>query len=105
MEFHIAGIVYSIVKPHSVEIQDKRVVEVPGQISVVEDRSDRTRTVEFSTRDEQKFKVISSIHQGDHVTIDGEIFENEQHLLFIRVDGSGGTRGNPTVSPESTVSR
>lgn len=103
-EFHVSGVVYSIVEPHSVVVQHKRVVG-PGQISVIEDRIERIRTVEFSTADEQRFSEIRSIHPGDHVTIDGVIMGKEHMFFTIRVDSSGGARDEPADSPEPPVNR
>jgi len=90
-EFHISGIVYSIDTPRS--------IEVPGRISVIEDRTFRIRTVEFSAADEQRWDAISSIRPRDHVRIDGAIMGNEREFFSIIIDGSGGARGNPTAKP------
>jgi hypothetical protein len=96
-EFHVTGVVYSIVYPYSVAGD-------LGQICVIEDQSGRRRTVKFSTADQQRWLAISYIHPGDHVTIDYVIMGDERSFNTIRIDSSGGTSGNPTASPESTVS-
>jgi hypothetical protein len=102
---HVSGIVESVVGPHEVVGKHHKRVSVPGQILVHQDNGGASRTVAFSTDYDHRF-TISSIHKGDHVTIEGAIVgRGEQYLFSVRVDSSAqpASTASPTASPTPTA--